>query len=63
LHQLRYYFDKYPEDADKVVLTVKGAYSHEEGPLGSPEEIRASVEQAYEALGANKKIDVFELGR
>jgi pyridoxine 4-dehydrogenase len=63
LHQLRYYFDKYPEDIDKVVLTVKGAYSHEKGPVCSPEDIRASVEEAYKALGASKKIDVFELGR
>jgi pyridoxine 4-dehydrogenase len=26
LHLLKYYFDTYPEDADKVVLSIKGVY-------------------------------------
>lgn len=60
---MRYYFEKYPEDADKVVLTIKGAYKHEIGPDGSPEGIRESVEEALKMLDGVKTIDVFELGR
>jgi pyridoxine 4-dehydrogenase len=63
LHLLRYYFEKYPEDADKVILSIKGAYNHETGPVGDSEGIRASVEQALEVLAGTKQIDVFELAR
>jgi pyridoxine 4-dehydrogenase len=63
LHLLRYYFGKYPEDAKKVVLSIKGAYSHGIGPIGDAEGIRTSVDQALEILAGTKQIDVFELGR
>jgi pyridoxine 4-dehydrogenase len=62
LHLLRYYFKKYPEDADKVVLSIKGAYDRAKGPTGSREEIRASVEGALKVLEGTKTIDVFEMG-
>ncbi|KAL4780403.1 NADP-dependent oxidoreductase domain-containing protein [Aspergillus varians] len=64
LHLLRHYFTQYPEDADKVVLSIKGAYNvatHE--PDGTPEGIRASVEHAVDVLGGVKKIDIFECAR
>jgi pyridoxine 4-dehydrogenase len=60
---MRYYFQKYPEDADKVVLCVKGAFGLQTGPIGSPEGIRAAVEEAIQVLGGTKKIDVFEMAR
>lgn len=63
LHLLKYYFEKYPEDADKVVLSIKGAYGTKTGPDGSPEGIRASVEEAIKVLGGTKSIDVFECAR
>ena len=63
LHLLRYYFEKYPEDADKVVLSIKGAFTLEKGPTGSPEGIRASVEEALKVLGGTKTIDIFEMAR
>ncbi|CAF9941029.1 MAG: Pyridoxine 4-dehydrogenase [Heterodermia speciosa] len=63
LHLLKYYFEKYPEDADKVVLSIKGAYGMKTGPDGSPEAIRASVGEAYKVLGGVKTIDVFECAR
>lgn len=63
LHLLRYYFQKYPEDADKVVLSIKGAYDVKAGPTGSAEAIRASVQEAIKALDGSKKIDVFEMAR
>ena len=63
LHLLRYYFKKYPEDAEKVVLSIKGAYDPKNGPIGSVEGIRASVEEAIKVLEGTKKIDVFEMAR
>ena len=63
LHLLKYYFEKYPEDGDKVVLSIKGAYGMKTGPDGSPEAIRASVGEAYKVLGGVKTIDVFECAR
>ncbi|MCJ1403523.1 Pyridoxine 4-dehydrogenase [Xylographa trunciseda] len=64
LHLLKYYFEQYPEDADKVVLSIKGAYHMKEGPNGSPEGIRASVEEAIKVLPPSiKPIDIFECAR
>lgn len=64
LHLLKYYFEKYPEDAGKVVLSIKGAFDMKEGPDGSPEGIRASVEDAIKVLPpAVKSIDIFQCAR
>ncbi|KAF3053952.1 Pyridoxine 4-dehydrogenase [Didymella keratinophila] len=63
LHLLRHYFEKYPEDADKVVVSIKGALWPTREPTGSPEAIRASVEEAYQVLKGIKTIDVFEMAR
>ncbi|KAL3478137.1 NADP-dependent oxidoreductase domain-containing protein [Aspergillus californicus] len=64
LHLLNYYFTQYPEDADKVVLSIKGAYSSlTYTPTGTPEGIRASVDEALRILDGVKKIDIFECAR
>jgi pyridoxine 4-dehydrogenase len=63
LHLVKYYFERYPEDASKVVLSIKGAYDIRTGPDGSPEGIRASVEEAVKVLGGTKTIDIFECAR
>ncbi|KAJ7157448.1 NADP-dependent oxidoreductase domain-containing protein [Mycena filopes] len=64
LHLLKHYFDQYPEDASKVVLSIKGAYSPQSGPDGSPEGIRASVEEALKILPpSTKSIDIFQCAR
>ncbi|KAH7086894.1 NADP-dependent oxidoreductase domain-containing protein [Paraphoma chrysanthemicola] len=63
LHLLRHYFQKYPEDADKVVLSIKGAYDMKKGPVGSGEGIRASVMEALSVLEGFKGIDIFEMAR
>ncbi|KAK4695938.1 pyridoxine 4-dehydrogenase, partial [Lecanoromycetidae sp. Uapishka_2] len=63
LHLLKYYFERYPEDASKVVLSIKGAYDIKTGPDCSPEGIRTSVEEAFKVLGGTKTIDVFECAR
>ncbi|KAL7626104.1 hypothetical protein AAE478_002874 [Parahypoxylon ruwenzoriense] len=63
LHLLKFYFEKYPEDASKVVLSIKGAFSIKNGPDGSPEGIRASVEESLRVLSGTKTIDIFGCAR
>ncbi|KAF6223376.1 hypothetical protein HO133_000218 [Letharia lupina] len=60
---LNKYYAKYPEDADKVVLNVKGALQPNFVPNGSPEFVRQSVERCVEMLGGKGKIDMFECAR
>jgi aryl-alcohol dehydrogenase-like predicted oxidoreductase len=60
---VRCFFRKYPENADKVVLSIKGAYDHKSGPTGTAEGLRASVEEAVRVLEGTKQIDVFEMAR
>lgn len=45
------------------MLSIKGAFDIKTGPNGSPEGIRASVEEAFKVLGGTKTIDVFECAR
>ena len=64
LHLLKHYFETYPEDADEVVLSIKGAFQMKEGPDCSPEGIRASVEDAITVLPPSvKTIDIFQCSR
>lgn len=64
LHILKHYFTEYPEDAAKVVLSIKGAY---DAPIAtpdcSPEGIRKAVEEAISVLDGTKKIDIFQCAR
>ncbi|TEY40914.1 hypothetical protein BOTCAL_0414g00130 [Botryotinia calthae] len=58
------YFDRYPEDADKVVLSIKGGINLEKfAPDGSPEGVRKSVDKCLALLNGKKKIDIFECAR
>ncbi|KAK4129252.1 Aldo/keto reductase [Parathielavia appendiculata] len=59
---LESYFAKYPEDADKVVLSIKGALGPK-GPDGSPEGIRRSIDSCLKQLNGRKKLDIFECAR
>lgn len=64
LHLLKYYFTKYPEDAPRVVLSLKGAYDmRRQAPDGSPEGLRASVDEAMRVLDGVKTIDLFAMAR
>ncbi|KAK3685137.1 pyridoxine 4-dehydrogenase [Podospora appendiculata] len=64
LHLIKYYFDQHPEDADRVVLSIKGAYdASTHTPDGSPAGIRAAVAEAQRILDGAKTIDVFECAR
>jgi pyridoxine 4-dehydrogenase len=59
---LNKYFTKYPEDASKVVLSIKGGLK-DMHPDGSPEGIKRSVENCLRLLDGKKSIDVFECAR
>lgn len=59
---LERYLEKYPEDADKIAINIKG------GGLGravdgSPENTRRSLDNCIAQLKGRKKIEMFEFGR
>ena len=62
LHLLKAYFTKYPEDADKVVISIKGGFDGH-APNGSPEFIRKCIEGDLKLLDGKGKIDIWELAR
>lgn len=62
LQLLEFYFTKYPEDAKKVVLSIKGGFGRS-GPDGSPEGIRASVDNCLALLKGKVFISIFEPAR
>jgi pyridoxine 4-dehydrogenase len=58
------YFKKYPEDAKKVVLSVKGAFDiRTMTPDGSPESVKRSIDKILIDLDGTKKIDIFACAR
>ena len=64
LQLLNRYFTKYPEDADKVVLSIKGGISP--GQLcidGSEKNIRRSIDECLKVLDGKKFLDIFEAAR
>ena len=63
LNILNRYFEKYPEDAAKVVLSIKGACEPDRSPNGNPEFVKQSIANCLELLGGRAKIDMFEPGR
>ncbi|KAH8809380.1 aldo/keto reductase [Xylogone sp. PMI_703] len=61
---LNEYFKTYPEDADKVVLSIKGAANPATYRIdASPDNIRRSMDNILKQLGPQKKLDVFECAR
>lgn len=61
---LKHYFTKYPEDADKITIVIKGGCDLATlTPQGSPDQIRKSIDSILEQLGGKKKLDIFGLGR
>ncbi|KAJ5893944.1 hypothetical protein N7495_005635 [Penicillium taxi] len=64
LHLMNKYFTKYPENADKVVLSIKGGLKPGQLiPDGSEENIRRSVDECLRVLDGKKKLDIFECAR
>ncbi len=62
LHLMERYFTRYPEDASKVVLSIKGGLNNML-PDGSPEGIKKSVDNCLTLLKGKKSIDIFEMAR
>lgn len=64
LQLLNEYFTKYPEDATKIVLSIKGGVSASgNGPDGSEQNTRRSVDNCLRLLDGKKKLDLFECAR
>ncbi|KAI8629409.1 pyridoxal reductase [Xylariaceae sp. FL1651] len=61
------YLEKYPEDADKILLSIKGGMKiTAEGAGaadGSPEGTRRSIDNCLRQLNGRKKLDIFEFAR
>ncbi|CAJ2501075.1 Uu.00g039280.m01.CDS01 [Anthostomella pinea] len=61
---LRKYFEKYPEDAGKVCINIKGgAHKPPMTVDNSPEYVRQSVQHCVDQLGGKAKIDMWEMCR
>lgn len=64
LHLLNQYFTQYPEDAEKVVLNIKGAANLETlEPDGTEEGVRRSMDAVLAGLEGKKFLDIFECAR
>eukprot|EP01112_Ceratiomyxa_fruticulosa_P005336 TRINITY_DN1595_c0_g1_i3.p1 TRINITY_DN1595_c0_g1~~TRINITY_DN1595_c0_g1_i3.p1 ORF type:complete len:340 (-),score=74.70 TRINITY_DN1595_c0_g1_i3:173-1192(-) len=64
LQLLNRYFTKYPEDADRVFLSIKGAFNFAEFKYEvTAAGIRKSIQQVLDIIGPNKKLDLFEPAR
>ena len=64
LHLINEYFTKYPGDAEKVVISIKGgAKPGTLEPDGRPENVRRSIEECLRVLDGKKKLDIFECAR
>ncbi|KAI3321120.1 voltage-gated shaker-like K+ channel, subunit [Xylariaceae sp. AK1471] len=61
---LERYFEKYPEDAEKVIISIKGGLNPETRRLdASPENTRRTLDNCIAQLKGRKKLDLFEFGR
>ncbi|KAF2740033.1 aldo/keto reductase-like protein [Polyplosphaeria fusca] len=65
LQLLNEYFTKYPGDAEKVVLSIKGGSVRGEPltPDGSQKNIRRSIDECLKVLEGKKFLDLFESAR
>lgn len=61
---LERYFTKYPEDANNVILSIKGGANPKTHKTdASPENTRRTLNDSIAQLKGRKKIDLFEFGR
>ena len=61
---LERYFEKYPEDADKIIISIKGGLNNETHQVdGSPKNTRRTLDDSIAQLKGRKKLDLFEFGR
>lgn len=61
---LERYLERYPEDAGRIVICIKGAVNPDTHKVdGSPEQIRRSIDSNLKQLKGRKKLDLFECAR
>ncbi|KAF9772627.1 hypothetical protein IL306_009660 [Fusarium sp. DS 682] len=61
---IKAYFTKFPEDAEKITIAIKGTYNPDTFQLdGSPENVRRSIDNVLNQLGGVKKLDIFAPSR
>ena len=61
---LKHYLEKYPEDAGKIMLSIKGGVNpHTHASDGSAENTRRTIDDSTAQLNGRKKIDLFEFAR
>ncbi|KAI1751980.1 NADP-dependent oxidoreductase domain-containing protein [Xylaria castorea] len=63
LSLLKQYFEKHPEDAQKVVIGIKGGLHLPMAVDNSPEYTRESIENCLKLIGSKGKIDMWEMAR
>jgi pyridoxine 4-dehydrogenase len=64
LHLLNEYFTKYPGDAEKVVLSIKGGLVPGSfTPDGSKKGIQRTIDECLKVLDGKKSLDLFECAR
>lgn len=63
LHLLNEYFTQFPDDAEKVVISIKGGMGADGMPDGSPEGTKRSIENCLRILDGKKKLDIWEAAR
>jgi pyridoxine 4-dehydrogenase len=64
LHVLNAYFTKYPEDASKVVISIKGGLDLSKHAVnGNKEWLVPEIEESIKLLDGKCKIDIFECAR
>ena len=64
LHLLNEYFQKYPGDASKVFLSIKGGLEPGQlKPNGSAENTRRSIDECLKLLDGKKHLDLWEAAR
>ncbi|KAI0199113.1 NADP-dependent oxidoreductase domain-containing protein [Astrocystis sublimbata] len=63
LSLLKQYFEKYPEDASKVVVGIKGGMRIPLTIDNNPEYTRESIENCLKLIGDKGKIDMWEMAR
>lgn len=64
LHVLKAYFTKYPADASKVVISIKGAYNSQTHAIdGSKENVKKDIEAILAALDGTCFVSVYEPAR
>ncbi|CAK4032107.1 Hypothetical predicted protein [Lecanosticta acicola] len=58
------YFERYPEDADKVVLSIKGGVNPATHAVdGSPDNTRRTINDSIAQMKGRKHLDIFEFAR